>query len=265
MTLTQVTVRLNDSPFWKGLMRTKAAFFHRTKFIIENGNSTRFWEGAWLGETPLATQYSSLYNIVQRKELMLLVLQSNPLNIQFRRSLVGGRWDAWLHLVRRLMDVHLSDEVDSIHWRLTMNGIFSMKHMYMDLVDSGPIPISIHIWKIKVPLRIKVFMWFVHKEVVLTKDNLAKHNWEGSQRCSFCGQYETIKHLFLDRPLAKLLWHSVHIAFNITPPNSIHTLFGTWLNGVETNIVRHFLVGVCALLWLYGTVEMTWFLTDKLV
>uniref|UniRef100_A0A453ESD3 Reverse transcriptase zinc-binding domain-containing protein n=1 Tax=Aegilops tauschii subsp. strangulata TaxID=200361 RepID=A0A453ESD3_AEGTS len=49
-TLAQVTVRPNDSPFWKGLMRTKAAFFHRTKFTIGNSNSTRFWEDTWLGE-----------------------------------------------------------------------------------------------------------------------------------------------------------------------------------------------------------------------
>ena len=41
-TLAQVTIRLNDSPFWKGLMRAKAAFFHSTKFIVINGNSTRF-------------------------------------------------------------------------------------------------------------------------------------------------------------------------------------------------------------------------------
>uniref|UniRef100_A0A452XPE3 Reverse transcriptase zinc-binding domain-containing protein n=1 Tax=Aegilops tauschii subsp. strangulata TaxID=200361 RepID=A0A452XPE3_AEGTS len=32
------------------------------------------------------------------------------------------------------------------------------------------------------PLRIKVFMWFVHKQVILTKDNLAKRNWVGSAR-----------------------------------------------------------------------------------
>ena len=116
-----------------------------------------------------------------------------------------------------------------------MNGIFLVKSMYLDLNDSGLIPKSIHIWKIKVPLRIKVFMWFVHKEMVLTKNNLSKHNWEGS---SFCTHDETIKHLFLDCPLAKLLWHLVYIPFNITPPNSIHTLFGTWLNGGETNLDR---------------------------
>uniref|UniRef100_A0A453RC95 Reverse transcriptase zinc-binding domain-containing protein n=1 Tax=Aegilops tauschii subsp. strangulata TaxID=200361 RepID=A0A453RC95_AEGTS len=115
-TLTQVTVRPNDSPFWKGLMRTKATFFHRTIFIIGNGNSTRFWEDTWLGEMPLATKYRSIYNIVQRKETYVaIILQSNPLNIQFRRSLVGDRWEPWLHLARRLMDAHLSDEPDSIN------------------------------------------------------------------------------------------------------------------------------------------------------
>ena len=89
------------------------------------------------------------------------------------------------------------------------------------------------IWKIKVSLCIKIFMWFVHKEVILTKDNLMKINWVGNPRCCFCDQNETIKHLFLECPLAKLLWRSIHIAFNIQPPMSINTLLGKWLNGVD--------------------------------
>jgi len=121
--------------------------------------------------------------------------------------------------------------------------------MYLDIINSGSIPRSVHIWKVKVPLRIKVFMWFVHKQVILTKDNLAKRNWTGSRRCSFCDHDESIKHLFLDCPMTKTLWRSVHIAFNITPPTTIHTLFGTWLNGVETETAKHIRVGVCALLW----------------
>uniref|UniRef100_A0A453DCR7 Uncharacterized protein n=1 Tax=Aegilops tauschii subsp. strangulata TaxID=200361 RepID=A0A453DCR7_AEGTS len=60
---------------------------------------TRFWEDTWLGETPLALQYPSLYNIVHRKKVYVATeLNSVPLNIQFRRSLVGERWNAWLHL-----------------------------------------------------------------------------------------------------------------------------------------------------------------------
>ena len=92
-------------------------------------------------------------------------------------------------------------------------------------------------------------MWFVHKQVILTKDNLIKRNWTGPTRCSFCDRDETIKHLFFDCLLAKVLWRTVHIAFNITPPTSVNALFGTWLNGVEPDLARHIRVGVCALLW----------------
>lgn len=114
-TLAQVTVRPNDSPFWKGLMRVKETFFHRVKFIVRDGTTTRFWEDTWLGNTPLALQYPSLYHTAQCKEdYIATVLQTVPLNIQFRRSLVGERWNSWLHLVRRLMDVQLSDQGDTL-------------------------------------------------------------------------------------------------------------------------------------------------------
>uniref|UniRef100_A0A453IYM9 Reverse transcriptase zinc-binding domain-containing protein n=1 Tax=Aegilops tauschii subsp. strangulata TaxID=200361 RepID=A0A453IYM9_AEGTS len=73
-------------------MRRRVTFFQRVKFLVGNGTTTRFWEDTWLGETPLALQRPSLYNIVQRKEdYVATILNSVPLNIQFRRSLVGER------------------------------------------------------------------------------------------------------------------------------------------------------------------------------
>jgi hypothetical protein len=30
------------------------------------------------------------------------------------------------------------------------------------------------LWRLKVPLKIIIFMWYMRKEVVLTKDNLAR-------------------------------------------------------------------------------------------
>uniref|UniRef100_A0A8I6Y312 Reverse transcriptase zinc-binding domain-containing protein n=1 Tax=Hordeum vulgare subsp. vulgare TaxID=112509 RepID=A0A8I6Y312_HORVV len=231
-------------------MRTKAAFFNRTRFIIGNGENTRFWEDTWLGAQPLALQYPLLYNIAQRKQTTVAaVLRQTPLNIQFRRALIGNRWVRWLHLVRRLMDISLSDYPDSIRWRLTTNGTFSVKSMYDHIIDTSPISKSMNIWKVKVPLKIKIFMWFVHKGVVLTKDNLAKRQWKGNKRCSFCQTHEMIKHLFLDCPMAKLLWRSIQITFNITPPTSIHMLFGTWLDGVNVLYAKLIRVGTCAILW----------------
>ena len=111
-------------------MRVKAAFFNRTKFIIVDGNNTRFWEDTWLGDTPLALQYPSLYRIVQRRDaLVATIMQSIPLNIQFRRVLVGDRWEAWLHLVSRMMEVQLAHQPDQLRWKLTRSGEFTVKSM----------------------------------------------------------------------------------------------------------------------------------------
>jgi hypothetical protein len=50
--------------FWKGLMKVKDEFFDRGRFKVGNGENTSFWEYMWIDNSPLATQYPSLYNIV---------------------------------------------------------------------------------------------------------------------------------------------------------------------------------------------------------
>ena len=116
---------------------------------------------------PPAIQYPSLYRIVQRRDAFVAtILQSTPLNIHFRRTLVGNRWEEWLHLVSRLMEVQLSQQPDELRCKLTRSGVFTVKSMYVDVINSSSIPSSKHVWAVKVPLKIKVFMWVVHKQVI---------------------------------------------------------------------------------------------------
>ena len=76
-------------------MRVKEDFFSRGSFRIGNGETTRFWEDTWLGNTPLKNQYPLLYNIVQQQNVSVHDVFHNgpPLNIGFRRALVGNKWD----------------------------------------------------------------------------------------------------------------------------------------------------------------------------
>jgi hypothetical protein len=48
---------------------------------VGDGETIRFWEDTWLGESPLAIQYPSLYNIVQRKMCWSPRYWSKPLLI----------------------------------------------------------------------------------------------------------------------------------------------------------------------------------------
>jgi hypothetical protein len=53
------------------------------------------------------------------------------------------------------------------------------------------------LWKLKLPLKIKIFLWYLGRGVTLTKVNLAKRGWTGSMKCCFVNQNETIRHIFL--------------------------------------------------------------------
>ena len=121
--------------------------------------------------------------------------------------------------------------------------------MYLDHMSGHTRFLKNYIWKIKVPLKIKIFMWFLHREVILTKDNLAKRNWNGNKCCSFCDKEETIHHLFFECPFAKVIWRIVHMAFNITPLKNVLHLFGSWLHGIHKKELKQIRVGACAVLW----------------
>jgi hypothetical protein len=82
------------------------------------------------------------------------------------------------------------------------------------------------LWKLKIPLKIKVFMWYLKRGVTLTKDNLARRNWPGNQTCCFCSRLETINHLFF-----RCTYVVFHLAFGsdkhrLRPPRDANDLFG---------------------------------------
>jgi hypothetical protein len=127
----------------------------------------------------------------------------------FRRDLSGPRLVAWNALLQRLANIRLQDGHEEFRWNLHENGKFSVDSMYNALILPN-VPINKisndKLWKLKIPLQIKVFRWYLRKGVVLTKDNLAKQNWHRSKKCVFCHQDETIKHLFFQCRLARSIW-----------------------------------------------------------
>jgi hypothetical protein len=217
---------------------------------VGNGSDTRFWEDIWLGDTSLAQQYPALYNIVQRKNVLVAtVLAQNPLNIAFRRAFNENKWNQWINLCQRLMMVQLTNTPDKFVWKLTDSGTFSVKSMYLDLMNGHTPFLRKYLWKLKIPLKIKKFMWFLNNKVLLTKDNLVKRNWHGCTKCCFCNEPETINHLFLSCPFAKIVWRMIYFTFGIHPPANITNMFGNWLNGVHKLDKNRIRIGISAVCW----------------
>jgi hypothetical protein len=82
----------------------------------------------------------------------------------------------WLHLVHQLMQVQLSNKKDIFVWGLTRSDEYTVTSLYSDLLNDNTKYLKKYIWKMKVPLKIKVFMWFLRRKEILTIDNLIKRN-----------------------------------------------------------------------------------------
>jgi hypothetical protein len=93
---------------------------------------------------------------------------------------VGANLRDWHRIVASLQDVNLLEERDVIVWGLNTSGSFTVKSMYAVLINNG-LRVSQDIWQIKVPIKIKVFLWYLKKGVILIKDNLARRNWNGDR------------------------------------------------------------------------------------
>ncbi len=53
-------------------------------------------------------------------------------------------------------------------------------------------------WKIRILLKVKIFVWLVLRRHVSTKDSLLKRGWTGVSSCVLCqDEDETVDHLFL--------------------------------------------------------------------
>lgn len=77
-------------------------------------------------------------------------------------------------------------------WKLDPTSVFTVKTHYRGLINQNVPNTTKKLWKLKAPLKIKIFLWYLKRGVILTKYNLTKRNWQGSQQCCFCHENEMI-------------------------------------------------------------------------
>lgn len=99
---------------------------------------------------------------------------------------------------------------DIRRWRLTGNGIFSVKSFYNFLIDGGlRCQVSRFFWRNWCPKKINLFNWLVWKNKILALENLARRicNKLPTDTCVMChAGCKSVDHLFIHCTLAKQVW-----------------------------------------------------------
>jgi len=117
----------------------------------------------WLGQSHLKTQFPDLFRICEDPTVLAADCYDSDGDgwvASFRRSLAPGE-TTWVELLGLLQDVQLdADERDEVTWALDNSKSFTTKSLYRFITHRGVcIPIAEDVWKSKLPLKIKVFLW----------------------------------------------------------------------------------------------------------
>jgi hypothetical protein len=95
---------------------------------------------------------------------------------------------------------------DVITWKFGPKGRFTVKSVYDALLVNESGICHKKMWKSKIPSKIKIFLWLVMNNAILTKDNMIRRKWKGDPACYFCPHDESVNHLFFQCNVAKAVW-----------------------------------------------------------
>ena len=146
-----------------------------------------------------------LFTLCENKNITVAQAM-NGVPITFRRWIFQELRIMWEKIWLDASNFNLDSSPDRVVWSLEKSGRFSVKSLYEGLTKNECGVSLKRNWKGKIPAKIKIFLWLVSNDVVLTKDNLLKRKWQGDPTCVFCECDETIPHLFFQCPVAKVIW-----------------------------------------------------------
>ena len=179
--------------------------------VVGDGSNTSFWFDRWHGNGSCALycSFPNLFRIISNPNITVADVFTNfPSSFQFNRQLTGIIFSEWLQLLGLFSSYSLDSSCpDRILWSWNSSGLFTVNSLYKWLSFRG-VPTSIYntLWKAKIPLKIKVFVWLLRHDKILTKCNLQSRGWHGTVDCVFCGAPETVDHLFVTCPFISSLW-----------------------------------------------------------
>jgi hypothetical protein len=170
-------------------------------------------------------------------------------HLTFNRWLPPFLFDQWLEIVNSTYNFNYKTKDDWVSWRWGGKNKYTTKSVYEHLTEHDQGYNFKHIWKSKIPYKIKIFTWLLERNAILTKDNMIRRKWTGDPSCVFCNGIETVDHLIFQCAIARCVWGVVAFFFgtNCVPRNVQQ--YKNWIQSLlpEAKEIHHF--GFAAICW----------------
>jgi hypothetical protein len=202
------------SQFWQGLAKAKDWYERGTRWKVGNGKKIRFWHAVWLDGCPLKLRFPRLFRICRQQDWSVADFKEVSWELDLRRRVGIEEVAEWNELQESLDLIEVVDDKnDEVMWALESSRKFSAKSLYKLIKDSGTVDHRMtELWKMKLPLKIKIFIWMLWHNRVLTGEQMKIRKSKKSERCKYCGKLETRNHLFFNCNIAQVIWVWVSIS-----------------------------------------------------
>ncbi|MFQ6627826.1 hypothetical protein Gotur_007672 [Gossypium turneri] len=151
---------------------------------VGNGRTTMFWVDIWCGNCPLKLEFPRLFRLVRKKGGMVANYSRNNVfnrvkwSELFTRSLLEREEEMLCRSEDKVNSIELVPGVeDRLCWVHNSNGEFTVRKCYELLIINGGDDIIFafdKIWKLKVPPRVRSFLWMLAIDRIPTKEFLVK-------------------------------------------------------------------------------------------
>lgn len=175
-------------------------------FNISIDDTIAFWKDTWRDVIPLKVLFLRAYEICMYKQGTIAEFWSRK-KWRLRSDPRAG----WHTLLNILQQIWINNNDDFPVWKWKKSDFFSVKTMYDFINDKGVrSKHAAHIWKTKCPLKLKIFLWLLDMNVILTRNNLQQRGWQGPSRCILCGTAtEIVTHFMAECTYTKMIWMEV--------------------------------------------------------
>ncbi len=192
-------------------------FAASTKITVGDGNTTRFWDSAWINGQRPKDLMPLVYEISKNRKKSLRQGKEDDswvhdLTLDAGSSITINLLDQLVRLWEAVRNVHLdSEEPDQIVWKFTSSGHYTASSAYHAQCLGAPnTNFNSLIWKVWAPGKCKFHAWLIIQNRVWTSDRLATRGWRNNGHCPLCRcDTETALHLVAMCRYTKRIWRLV--------------------------------------------------------
>ncbi|KAL8127779.1 hypothetical protein AgCh_014632 [Apium graveolens] len=235
---------------WKSIWTLKKELCNGFRWVLGNGKDIVATKDPWLRKkSDFRVENNAVYD--GRDEIVSSLFIPNEK--QWNVRLIRDRFVKEDAAVILAVPIPRREVMDRVAWTDSPDGIYSAKSGYRFWYnlkfETNAVPQSVgwkKVWHLRIPNKIKVFIWKFLRNVVPTRKRLSERGIRIGITCPMClSDIEHMTHLFFECEFARGCWEHANLVYDWSEVEYAHD----WLLSKVSSAPMEEVSKICVVLW----------------